>query len=226
VAEALVLVGPGGFGRETAEAVRAINADHEARTGSPRWQLLGFLDDDPQRWGEPVAGVSVLGGLDRLGELDDARVVVCTGHPGNYTSKRRIVERLGLPPQRYATLVHPAAVLAPSCSVGEGTVVLAGVVATTDVAIGAHVGLMPQVVLTHDDRLDDFVTVGAGARIAGTVHVREGAYLGSGCLIRENRTIGPWALVGMGAVVTRDVPAGEVWAGVPARFVRAVELPW
>ena len=221
-----MLVGPGGFGRETAEAVRAINADHEARTGSPRWQLLGFLDDDPQRWGEPVAGVSVLGGLDRLGELDDARVVVCTGHPGNYTSKRRIVERLGLPPQRYATLVHPAAVLAPSCSVGEGTVVLAGVVATTDVAIGAHVGLMPQVVLTHDDRLDDFVTVGAGARIAGTVHVREGAYLGSGCLIRENRTIGPWALVGMGAVVTRDVPAGEVWAGVPARFVRAVELPW
>ena len=218
-----MLVGPGGFGRETAEAVRAINADHEARTGSPRWQLLGFLDDDPQRWGEPVAGVSVLGGLDRLGELDDARVVVCTGHPGNYTSKRRIVERLGLPPQRYATLVHPAAVLAPSCSVGEGTVVLAGVVATTDVAIGAHVGLMPQVVLTHDDRLDDFVTVGAGARIAGTVHVREGAYLGSGCLIRENRTIGPWALVGMGAVVTRDVPGGEVWAGTPARYVRAVE---
>jgi sugar O-acyltransferase (sialic acid O-acetyltransferase NeuD family) len=223
VTEPLVLVGPGGFGRETAEVVRAINADHEQRTGAPRWELLGFLDDDPARWGTAVAGVTVLGGLDVLATQAQARVVVCTGHPGNFTSKRRIVERLELPPERYATLVHPAAVLAPSCSVGEGTVVLAGVVGTIDVHIGAHVGLMPQVVLTHDDRLEDFVTVGAGARLAGTVHVQQGAYLGSGCLIREGRTIGPWALVGMGAVVTRDVPGGEVWAGVPARFARAVE---
>jgi acetyltransferase-like isoleucine patch superfamily enzyme len=95
-------------------------------------------------------------------------------------------------------------------------------VATVDGRVGAHAGIMPQVVVTHDDVLDDYVTVGAGARVAGSVHVREGAYLGSGCLIRESLTIGPWALVGMGAVVTRDVPGGEVWAGMPARYVRPV----
>jgi sugar O-acyltransferase (sialic acid O-acetyltransferase NeuD family) len=217
VAEPLILIGPGGFGRETAEVVRAINA------AAPRWDLLGFLDDDAARWGTSVSGVPVLGGLDALTEHPDARVVVCTGHPGDFGSKKRIVERLGLAPERYATLVHPATAIAPSCRLGEGTVVLAGVVATTDVHVGAHVGLMPQVVLTHDDRLDDFVIAGAGVLVAGTVHVQEGAYLGSGCLIRENRTIGPWALVGMGAVVTRDVPGGEVWAGVPAEFVRRVE---
>ena len=89
--------------------------------------------------------------------------------------------------------------------------------------VGAHVALMPQVVLTHDDRLDDFVIATAGVRLAGTVHVQEGAYLGAGCLVREDRTIGPWALIGMGSVVTRDVPGGEVWAGVPARFVRRVD---
>ena len=214
--EPLVLVGPGGFGRETAEVVRAINAVE------PRWDLLGFLDDDEARWGATVSGVRVLGGLDALTGLRDARVVVCTGHPGNFTSKKRLVSRLGLEPERYATLVHPAATIPPSCRLGAGTVVLAGVVATTDVLVGAHVGLMPQVVLTHDDRLDDFVIAGAGVQMAGTVHVGEGAYLGSGCLIRESRTIGPWALVGMGAVVTRDVPGGEVWAGVPAEFVRRV----
>jgi sugar O-acyltransferase (sialic acid O-acetyltransferase NeuD family) len=217
--EPLVLVGPGGFGRETTEVVRAINAHGEA----PRWDLRGFLDDDPARWGTVVSGTPVIGGLDALGELPDARVVVCTGHPGNFRSKKRIVGRLGLPRERYATLIHPGAVIPPSCRVGEGTVALAGVVATIDVAIGAHVGLMPHTVLTHDDRLDDFATVGAGVRLAGTVHVAEGAYLGSGCLVRENRTIGPWALVGMGAVVTRDVPGGEVWAGVPAQYVRPVD---
>jgi acetyltransferase-like isoleucine patch superfamily enzyme len=100
---------------------------------------------------------------------------------------------------------------------------MAGVVATTEVQLGAHLGVMPQAVFTHDDRLDDFVTVAAGARVSGAVHVGEGAYLGAGCLIRESRSVGAWALVGMGAVVTRDVPAGEVWVGNPARFVRPVE---
>jgi sugar O-acyltransferase (sialic acid O-acetyltransferase NeuD family) len=223
-AEPLVLFGPGGFGRETAEVARAINAEHEARRGTPRWDLLGFLDDDASAWGREVGGSKILGGADAIADLPDARIVVCTGHPGNFTSKKKIVERLGLGPDRYATLVHPAAVVAPSCTLGEGTVVPAGVVLTADVRVGAHVGLMPQAVLTHDDVLEDFVIVGAGALLAGTVRVREGAYLGAGCRIRENVTIGRWALIGMGAVVTRDVPEGEVWAGVPAQFVRSVSL--
>lgn len=222
VPQPLVLIGAGGFGRETAETVRAINADHEARVGKPVWELLGFLDDDPSLRRASVSGTPVLGGIDQLADLRDARVVVCTGHPGNFTSKRSIVQRLGLASARYATLVHPAAALSPSCRLGPGTIVLAGAVGTTDVEIGAHVGIMPQAVLTHDDLLDDFVTVAAGVRVAGAVHVQEGAYLGAGCLIREHCTIGPWALVGMGAVVTRDIPGREVWAGAPARFLRAV----
>ena len=217
-----MLVGPGGFGRETAEVVRAINAVRSAHGDPPAWELLGFLDDDPARWGTSISGTPVLGGLGELAQLTAARVVVCTGHPGDFASKRRIAGRIRLPPERYATLVHPAAVVPESCRVGPGAVVLAGVVMTADVEIGAHVGVMPQTVLTHDDRLGDFVTVGAGVRLAGGVRVEEGAYLGSGCLVREDRTIGPGALIGMGAVVTCDVPGEEVWAGVPARFLRPV----
>jgi sugar O-acyltransferase (sialic acid O-acetyltransferase NeuD family) len=216
--EPLVLVGAGGFGRESAELVRTINA----AGAEPRWRLLGFLDDDEELWGRSVSGMQVLGGIESLADLPDVRAVLCTGHPGNFRSKQRIADRLGLEPERYATLVHPSVVLPASCRVGHGTVVMAGCAATTDVDIGAHVGVMPQAVFTHDDRIDDFATVGSGVRVSGTVHVGEGAYLGAGCLIRENLTIGPWALVGMGAVVTRDVPGGEVWAGSPARFLRQV----
>lgn len=231
--EPLVIVGTGGFGRETLEVVRAINdhrwSDRDAR--GDRWTVVGFLDDDPGRWGTVVDGVPVIGPPEALGEQVDARVVVCTGNPRDYTTRRALVDRLGLLPGSgcggvaYATLVHPAAVVPRSCTLGEGTVALAGVVATTAVRVGAHVALMPQVVLTHDDHVADFVSVGSGVRLAGGVVVETGAYLGAGCLIREGVRVGAWSLIGMGAVVVDDVPPHQIWAGVPARFLRPVELP-
>lgn len=218
----LLLVGAGGLARETVEVVNAINATNEGR---PTWDLLGFLDDDPALWGEERVGTTVLGPIDSVHSHPDARIVVCTGHPGNYLSRRQIVERLDLPPDRYATLVHPAAVISRSSVVGPGTVVLAGAVATACVTVGSHVAVMPHVALTHDDVVGDYVNLGAGARLAGTVRVGEGAYIGAGALIREGRTIGAWSLVGMGAVVTHDVPPAEVWVGVPARRLRAADVP-
>lgn len=209
----LVLVGAGGFARETAELVAAIN--DRAHT----WDLLGYLDDDVTKHGQIVDGLPVLGSVDWL--LDhDVAATVCVGNPGNYTPRARIVQRLQLPSERYATLVHPTAVVPRSVSVGAGTVLHAMCVATGHSRIGSHVAVMPATVFTHDDEIGDFVTIGAGVRFAGSVHVGTGAYIGSGALVREGRTIGDWALVGMGSVVVHDVPAGQVWAGVPATYRR------
>jgi sugar O-acyltransferase (sialic acid O-acetyltransferase NeuD family) len=215
----LLIVGAGGCGRETAEAVRAVN-DRRAT-----WELLGFLDDGPAVQGTAVDGVPVVGPVDAIGDHPDASLIVTIGNPDNFTTRRTIVSRLGLPPDRYATIVHPAASIPRSTHVGPGTVILAGSIATTAVTIGAHVVVMPAVVFTHDDVVNDYATFGTGAHLAGAVNIGEGAYIGAGVLIREKRTIGPWALVGMGSAVTRDVPAGEVWAGTPARFFRQVPLP-
>jgi sugar O-acyltransferase (sialic acid O-acetyltransferase NeuD family) len=215
----LVLVGSGGFGRETAQAIHAMNFS------GAQWRLLGYLDDDPARHGRMIDGTAVLGGRDRIGQLPQASVVVCTGRPGDYVSRIRIVAELGLPAERYATIVHPSAAVSSSSSVGPGSVLLAGVVLTAAVRVGAHVAIMPHVTLTHDDVVDDFATVASGASLGGGVRVRKAAYLGAGAIIGENRTIGAFALVGMGAVVTHDVPACEVWAGVPARRLRAADIP-
>lgn len=214
----LVLVGAGGLGREVAETVRAINAVR------PTWDLVGFVDDRPALVGGTVDGLPVLSPV-ATAAAGWAAVAVCTGRPDDYASRLRLVERLGLPPSRYATLVHPTAVVPASATIGPGSVVLATTVLTASVEVGAHVVVMPAVVLTHDDRVADFVTIGAGARLAGRVSVHRGAYLGAGALVREDVTVGEWALVGMGAVVTTDVPPAEVWAGIPARRLRAVGVP-
>jgi sugar O-acyltransferase (sialic acid O-acetyltransferase NeuD family) len=215
----LVVVGSGGFGRETAEAVRAL-----AAAGIP-WRLLGFIDDDPARAGEVIDGTPVLGGREELKRLPDARLVVCTGRPDNYVSRLRIVSELGFPPERYATIVHPSAALSSSSSVGPGTVLLACTVLTAAVRVGAHVAVMPHVTLTHDDIIEDFATLASRSALGGGARISRCAYIGAGAIIGEQRVVGELALVGMGAVVTKNVPAREVWAGVPARRMREAVIP-
>ena len=215
----LVIVGSGGFGRETAQAVHASNES------GANWRLLGYIDDDPARHGTLVDGMAVLGGRDELRHLPDASVVVCTGRPGDYVSRIRIVGDLGLPPERYATIVHPTAAVSSSSSIAAGCVLLAHVVLTAAVQVAAHVAIMPHVTLTHDDAISDFATLASGVRLGGGVRIQRAAYLGAGSLVGEQLTVGAFALVGMGAVVTRDVPAREVWVGVPARRLRAADIP-
>jgi sugar O-acyltransferase (sialic acid O-acetyltransferase NeuD family) len=215
----LVVIGAGGFGRETVEAIRALNANGES------WRLLGYLDDEPARHGTVVDGVPVIGGIAELDHLPDALVVVCTGRPDNYVSRPRIVAALGLSSERYATIIHPTASVSSTSRVGPGSVLLAHVVLTSAATIGSHVAVMPQVTITHDSSVEDFATLASGVSLGGNACVGRCAYIGAGALIRESRSIGAGALVGMGAAVTQDVPDREVWAGVPARYIRKADVP-
>lgn len=207
----LVLIGAGGLGREAAAAVDAINRLR------PTWRLLGFLDDDARLHGTLVSGRSVRGPVELLAELPGAAVVVCVASPDDPDRRLRLVQRLRLPPDRFGSVLHPGAWLADSTRLGAGCLVLAGVVTTCDVVLGDHVALMPHAVLTHDDEVGDGATFAAGARVGGGVRVGEAAYLGSGSMVRQGLAVGRRAVLGMGGVLLEDLPADQIWGGVPAR---------
>lgn len=207
----LLLIGAGGFARETVELVRAINEE------APTWELVGLLDDTPELHGEEILGVPVLGPCTAADEHPQASVAACVASPQDPPRRLRLVDRLALHPERYATLIHPRATIAGSATIGHGSVVHANVVLTAEISLGAHVAVMPSVVLTHDDVVGDGVTFGAGVRVSGGVTIESGAYIGAGALLRENLVIGSGAVVGMGAVVTKSVPPEQVWHGAAAR---------
>jgi sugar O-acyltransferase (sialic acid O-acetyltransferase NeuD family) len=207
----LLLIGAGGLAREALAAVAAVNSVR------PAFEVLGLLDDDPGKHGSVVDGFEVLGPLDLARERTDAQVLICTASPARRDSRVRIARRLGFDDSRYATLVHPQASVAAGVELGAGTILLACAVITAPQRVGRFVVAMPHVLLTHDDAVADGVTLAGHAALAGNVRVGESAYIGSGALVRQNLTIGAGALVGMGSVVLKDVPAGETWAGSPAR---------
>jgi sugar O-acyltransferase (sialic acid O-acetyltransferase NeuD family) len=202
----VVLVAAGGLARETLVALRAGGSDGPDVV----------LDDDAERWGGSLAGAPIVGGLEDVKRYDDHAVVVCAGKG---SARRELVRRLaelGVGPDRFASVIHPLASVPDHCTVGAGSILLAGVVLTADVTLGSHVVAMPHVTFTHDDVVEDYATLAAGVSLGGGVHVGSGAYLGMNASVRENLTVGAGATLGMGAALLRDLRAGETWAGVPA----------
>jgi sugar O-acyltransferase (sialic acid O-acetyltransferase NeuD family) len=210
-ARPLLLLGAGGLTKETLVAVRA---------QPDVWRPIGVLDDNPVRHGDNVDGVPVIGATDRVHDYPDAAVVPCVASPRRPTARLRLTGRLGLLSDRWASIVHPAASIAPGTVLGEGSIVLAGVVVTAPITIGPYFVAMPHVLLTHDDELAEGVTMAGKASLAGGVTVGAGAYLGQGSMVREGLTIGAGSVLGMGSVLLVDVPEGQTWAGVPARKLR------
>lgn len=199
----LLLLGASGLAREVANAAQ------------DDYRVIGILDDNPDLQGTQVSDIDVLGGM-HLAVEHDAQLLVCVG---SGSARRTIVRRLmalGVRDERFGTLVDASVRIPPSCSVGTGSILLAGSVLTADISLGKHVVVMPHVTLTHDNLLGDFTTVASGVCLGGGVVLGEASYLGMNASVRQLVRVGAGAVIGMGAVVLHDVPDGETWAGVPA----------
>src|SRR5581483_10233025 len=109
----LLLLGAGGLARETLAAARVM---------PDVWRPIGVLDDDPALQGGHIDGLPVLGGIEQLHEHESAAVIGCIANARRPAARARLEERLGLPAERWATVIHPAASLAPGVEVGYGSI--------------------------------------------------------------------------------------------------------
>ncbi len=202
-AEQILLIGASGLARE----VIALLGDSRTQ------RVVAVLDDDANAQGATCGAIPIIGGLIEVNRYPHARVLVCVG---SGRARERIVARLGLAPERYATILDPSVRNPAGCPVGAGSIILANATITADAAVGRHVVLMPAVTVTHGDRLDDFATLAAGVSLGGNVSVGKGAYLGMNSSVKPGLVVGDYSTLGMGAVLLRSLPPGETWAGVPA----------
>ncbi len=217
----LVILGTGGNCLDILETVRRINA----ASPSLKYECIGFLEDAPERQSQSFLGVPVLGPLEKASTLKDAFFVNGIGSSRTYLRKPEIIARTGIPDARFETIVHPSAQVSPSATLGAGTVVLQNATIAAQARVGSHVIVLPNSVLSHDDVVGDYTCVAGGVCVSGVVTIGRCCYLGGSCSIREQVRIGEGSLIGIGSVVLEDVPAGSVYVGNPARFLRSATEP-
>ncbi|WP_159600678.1 acetyltransferase [Agromyces humi] len=208
----LVVIGGGGFGRETLDVIDAINAV------VPTFSVIGVVDDDLA----PIARDRLdarrspyLGTIEEwLRAAAPTPYVIAVGSPG---ARRAISDRLARLEVQPATLIHPAASIGSQASFAGGTIVCAGAQVSTNVRFGRHVHVNPSATIGHDAVLHDFVSINPGAIISGEAELEEGTLIGAGAVILQGLKVGRNATVGAASCVTRSVTAGSTVKGVPAR---------
>lgn len=209
----LIVLGAGGNSLAILDAIEALNAE------SPRYRIEGILDDIPENLGRDVLGHKVIGTIAEAPEHAHCQFVNGISSVASFRKIPEIIARTRLRSERFATIVHPRAVVSPSARVGRGSVILAGSVICSEAVVGEHVIILQNTTVNHHSRIGDFVTLSAGITILGYIDIGRNAFIGGGSTFLPLLKVGAGALVGAGSVVIRDVPAGRVVAGNPAREI-------
>jgi sugar O-acyltransferase (sialic acid O-acetyltransferase NeuD family) len=219
----IILLGPGGNVIDMVDMIEDINQQ------GAQYELLGFLDNRPAKNGRSIEGYPVLGpyaDAPRIAaQYPEALFSTWLGGINSHLQRPAMVSGLGIPPERFVTLVHPSSYVSRRARLGRGVIIFQNCTITNNVTLCDHVVVLPQSVISHDDVIGEYTVVTGAVAIAGNVRVGPRCYLGTNCAIHPGLEIGEGCIVGMGSVVVRNVAPFQVVAGNPARKLRDVVRP-
>jgi sugar O-acyltransferase (sialic acid O-acetyltransferase NeuD family) len=150
--------------------------------------------------------------------LFDAEFVIPLLTPGR--RKLRAAEGADLGMRASPAVIHPTAVVSGSARVGSAGLIGALAVIGSHTVCGDYFMANRTASVGHDCVLGDFCTLGPAATLCGYSVVEDGVYVGTAAVLLPSVRVGRNAVIAAGAVVTRDVPAGSMVAGNPARIMR------
>ncbi|AIL69434.1 acetyltransferase [Vibrio vulnificus] len=204
--------GASGFGREVMPIVKQ-------QIGSEA--SFVFIDDGAQD--KELNGVSILKFEQFLqADYDSKEVVIAIA---DSKIREKLAERLCLNNIKQLNIFAANSMILDANEIGEGAILCPFTMITSNAKIGKgfHANIYSYV--AHDCVIGDYVTFAPNVMCNGNVHIHDHAYIGTGAVIKQGTPnkpliIGEGAIVGMGAVVTKSVKAGDVVFGVPAKSIK------
>jgi sugar O-acyltransferase (sialic acid O-acetyltransferase NeuD family) len=210
----IAIFGAGGFGLEVAMLIEQIN---EVQA---EWEIIGFFDDGVDE-GKIVNGYPVLGGIDRLNNWEsELSISLALGIPN---TKKTVFGKIQNKHISYPILIHPNVIMGNKeyVTIGEGSIICAGTIITTNISIGRHVILNLACTVGHETEIGDFSSFMPTCNISGEVKIGEANFWGTGAKVINRIKVGDNVTIGAGAVVTKDIPDDVTAVGVPAKVVKS-----
>ena len=205
----LVVVGGGGFAKEVIWLARDCG-----------FNVVGVLDDAFECLGSKASDVEIVGKVDAWFKYQDCSFVVAIGSP---RTRAKVVEKMNaLGKPDFATLVHPSVQMSSFVQIGKGTLICAGTILTVDIELGSHVILNLNVTVGHESIIGDYVTVAPMVAVSGDVRLDDYTEVGTGASIRQGLKLHRGSMLGMGSVLTKEIPENTIFAGNPAKRLRGL----
>lgn len=209
----LAIYGASGLGLEFQNTADKVNVIEN------RWEKVIFIDDDPQKYNTELNAVPVLSYSEavlRYGK-DELEFVLAIGEPA---VKDTIFDRLEKDKCTIINLFYPGTSIGKGSVLGKGIVIqdLSGVPPMAQ--FGNNVLIQGKTALGHGVVLGDNVVISSFAFVGGDTVIGKDAYIAPHSCLRNGIHIGSGAIVGMGSVVTKDVPENAVVVGNPAKILR------
>lgn len=209
----ILIIGAGALGKEVAQLIKDINGI------SMQWNFIGFIDETPEKKNTRVNNDLVLGGFEWF-EKHPAKDIWAVCAIGNPRDKYSLVQKAKAVNLKFANLIHPSAGKNKFIEMGEGNIVCYHVFLSVNIKVGDHVVINPGCGIGHDTIIHDYATLYWDITLSGNVVIHEGCEIGSKAVVIPGKTVGPWSVMGAGAVVIDNLPGSCTAVGVPARIIK------
>ena len=186
---------------------------------SPDFLPHGFLDNDPAKHHTSFHGLPVLGGIDALPEILKADVHFVNLITGSTTARYQVTRDLVARGARLTNFIHPTVDLTMT-EIGTGNYIQEAVILQAEVAVGDNSSIHMGSLIGHETRIGHSVFIAHAVSVSGCCRIGDGCTIGTNATILPRISIGKWATIGAGAVVTKDVPDYSVMVGNPARELK------
>lgn len=208
----IVIIGGRGNGTVIASTIE------DCKSAGEEINCVGFLNDNESE----INNYPVLGGIqngDWKKLPSNFKFIYAMTNVKMAHERYDMLLNLKIPTERYATVVHPSAVVSKQAYLGYGVVLMPFTVVSPNARIGNHSQMYAQSFLGHDSELEEMVFVANNASIGGRVKVHNGVHIGSNASILERIILEQFCLIGLGSVVVKSVNKYEKVVGNPARII-------